>query len=130
MRIAAREGPVSRTASVRKSCDAPGASNPTAKKGHDARTSIPSRATDGRRGRPRRVRPPQRPQAYQLRVGAPMSPKRIATVKDPNPAPARIASSAGVPGQHNITEDTIAPGATDYPSLWAIVKRSGAPPRT
>ena len=33
-----------------------------------------------------------------------------------------IAVTNGVAGQHNITEDTIAPGATDYPPLWAIVK--------
>jgi hypothetical protein len=32
-----------------------------------------------------------------------------------------IALSNGVAGQHNITEETIAPGATDYPPLWAIV---------
>ena len=33
-----------------------------------------------------------------------------------------VAVTNGVIGQHNITEDTIAPGATDYPPLWAIVK--------
>ena len=33
-----------------------------------------------------------------------------------------VAISNGVSGQHNITEDTIAPGATDYPPLWGIVK--------
>jgi hypothetical protein len=33
-----------------------------------------------------------------------------------------VAVSNGVAGQHNITEDTIAPGATDYPPLWSIVK--------
>jgi len=33
-----------------------------------------------------------------------------------------VAVTNGVAGQHNITEDTIAPGATDYPPLWAIVK--------
>ena len=33
-----------------------------------------------------------------------------------------VAVTNGVTGQHNITEDTIAPGATDYPPLWAIVK--------
>src|SRR6266581_8243987 len=33
-----------------------------------------------------------------------------------------VALTNGVAGQHNITEDTIAPGATDYPPLWAIVK--------
>jgi hypothetical protein len=33
-----------------------------------------------------------------------------------------IAITNGVAGQHNITEETIAPGATDYPPLWGIVK--------
>jgi hypothetical protein len=33
-----------------------------------------------------------------------------------------VAITNGVAGQHNITEETIAPGATDYPPLWAIVK--------
>lgn len=33
-----------------------------------------------------------------------------------------VALTNGVAGQHNLTEDTIAPGATDYPPLWAIVK--------
>jgi hypothetical protein len=33
-----------------------------------------------------------------------------------------VAITNGVAGQHNITEDTIAPGATDYPPLWSIVK--------
>src|SRR6478609_1313581 len=33
-----------------------------------------------------------------------------------------VAISNGVAGQHNITEETIAPGATDYPPLWGIVK--------
>lgn len=33
-----------------------------------------------------------------------------------------VAITNGVSGQHNITEDTIAPGATDYPPLWGIVK--------
>jgi len=33
-----------------------------------------------------------------------------------------VAITNGVPGQHNITEETIAPGATDYPPLWGIVK--------
>jgi hypothetical protein len=28
----------------------------------------------------------------------------------------------GVAGQHNITEETIAPGVTDYPPLWGIVE--------
>jgi hypothetical protein len=33
-----------------------------------------------------------------------------------------IAVTNGVSGQHNITEETIAPGATNYPPLWSIVK--------
>ena len=33
-----------------------------------------------------------------------------------------VAVSNGVAGQHNIAEDTIAPGATDYPPLWGIVQ--------
>jgi hypothetical protein len=33
-----------------------------------------------------------------------------------------VAITNGVSGQHNITEERIAPGATDYPPLWAIVK--------
>jgi hypothetical protein len=32
-----------------------------------------------------------------------------------------VALTNGVAGQHNITEETIAPGATDYPPLWGIV---------
>jgi hypothetical protein len=39
------------------------------------------------------------------------------------------APTNGVPGQHNITGETIAPGATDYPPLWGIVQvtwKSGA----
>jgi hypothetical protein len=38
-----------------------------------------------------------------------------------------VAITNGVTGQHNITEDTIAPGATDYPPLWAIVKATWTP---
>ncbi len=30
----------------------------------------------------------------------------------------------GVAGQYNVTRDTIAPGQTAYPALWAIVKVS------
>jgi len=37
-----------------------------------------------------------------------------------------IAITNGVPGQHNITEETIAPGATDYPPLWGIVEATWA----
>jgi hypothetical protein len=33
-----------------------------------------------------------------------------------------VAITNGAAGQHNITEETIAPGATDYPPLWGIVK--------
>ena len=33
-----------------------------------------------------------------------------------------VAVTNGVAGQHNITEETIAPGATDYPPLWGIVQ--------
>ena len=33
-----------------------------------------------------------------------------------------VAITNGVSAQHNITEDTIAPDATDYPPLWGIVK--------
>jgi hypothetical protein len=42
------------------------------------------------------------------------------------------APTNGVPGQHNITGDTIAPGTTDYPPLWGIVMvtwKSGAAKR-
>jgi hypothetical protein len=31
------------------------------------------------------------------------------------------SSTNGVPGQHNVTGSTIAPGTTDYPPLWSIV---------
>ena len=31
------------------------------------------------------------------------------------------------PGQNNVTGDTIAPGATDYPPLWGIVKVTWKP---
>jgi hypothetical protein len=36
----------------------------------------------------------------------------------------------GVAGQHNVTRDTIAPGQTAYPPLWAIVKVSWTPGST
>ena len=36
----------------------------------------------------------------------------------------------GVNGQHNVTRDTIAPGQTAYPPLWAIVKASWKPGST
>jgi hypothetical protein len=32
-----------------------------------------------------------------------------------------VALTNGVAGQHNITQETIAPGATNYPPLWGIV---------
>ena len=38
-----------------------------------------------------------------------------------------VALTNGVPGQHNITEENIAPGATDYPPLWAIVMATWKP---
>lgn len=37
------------------------------------------------------------------------------------------APTNGVRGQHNITRETIAPGATDYPPLWAIVQVTWKP---
>ena len=37
-----------------------------------------------------------------------------------------VAVTNGVPGQHNISEETIAPGATNYPPLWGIVKATWA----
>jgi hypothetical protein len=37
------------------------------------------------------------------------------------------APTNGVAGQHNITGDTIAPGTTDYPPLWGIVKVTWKP---
>jgi hypothetical protein len=37
------------------------------------------------------------------------------------------APTNGVPGQHNVTGNTIAPGATDYPPLWGIVKVTWKP---
>lgn len=37
------------------------------------------------------------------------------------------APTNGVAGQHNIAGDTIAPGQTDYPPLWGIVKVTWKP---
>ena len=37
------------------------------------------------------------------------------------------AVTNGVAGQHNLTGDAIAPGATDYPPLWSIVKVTWKP---
>lgn len=39
-----------------------------------------------------------------------------------------VAVTNGVRGQHNITEETIAPGATNYPPLWGIVKATWTSP--
>ena len=38
-----------------------------------------------------------------------------------------VAVTNGVSGQHNVSEETIAPGATNYPPLWGIVKATWAP---
>jgi hypothetical protein len=38
-----------------------------------------------------------------------------------------VAVTNGVGGQHNISEETIAPGATNYPPLWNIVKATWSP---
>ena len=38
-----------------------------------------------------------------------------------------VAITNGTEGQHNVTEETIAPGATDYPPLWGIVKGTWNP---
>jgi hypothetical protein len=48
-----------------------------------------------------------------------LGPVKVAAGNDVLPL---VAVTNGVAGQHNITEETIAPGATDYPPLWAIVK--------
>jgi hypothetical protein len=37
------------------------------------------------------------------------------------------APTNGVPGQHNVTGNTVAPGATDYPPLWGIVQVAWKP---
>jgi len=37
------------------------------------------------------------------------------------------APTNGVPGQHNVTGETVAPGTTDYPPLWAIVQVTWKP---
>ena len=47
-----------------------------------------------------------------------LGPVKVAPGNDVLPL---VAISNGVAGQHNITEETIAPGATDYPPLWGIV---------
>ncbi len=38
-----------------------------------------------------------------------------------------VALSNGVVGQHNIPQETIAPGATNYPPLWGIVMATWKP---
>jgi hypothetical protein len=38
-----------------------------------------------------------------------------------------VALTNGVTGQHNITKENIAPGATDYPPLWGIVMATWTP---
>jgi hypothetical protein len=48
-----------------------------------------------------------------------LGPVKVAAGNDVLPL---VAVTNGVAGQHNITEETIAPGATDYPPLWGIVK--------
>src|SRR5262249_60257795 len=43
-----------------------------------------------------------------------------------------FAVTNGISGQHNVTGDTIAPGQTAYPPLWAITKvtwKAGVTPR-
>jgi hypothetical protein len=47
-----------------------------------------------------------------------LGPVKVAPGNDVLPL---VALSNGVAGQHNITEEAIAPGATDYPPLWGIV---------
>ncbi len=37
------------------------------------------------------------------------------------------APTNGAAGQHNVTHDTLAPGQTDYPPLWGIVKVTWKP---
>ena len=54
------------------------------------------------------------------------------TVRPGNDVAPLYAVTNGVAGQHNVAGDTIAPGQTAYPALWAITKvtwKSGATPR-
>ena len=44
-----------------------------------------------------------------------------------NEAVLLYAVTNGVAGQHNVTHDTLAPGQTDYPPLWGIVKVTWRP---
>jgi hypothetical protein len=53
-----------------------------------------------------------------------LGPVKVAPGNDVLPL---VALSNGVAGQHNITEETIAPGATDYPPLWGIVLATWKP---
>ena len=48
-----------------------------------------------------------------------LGPVKVAPGNDVLPL---VTVTNGVGGQHNITEETIAPGATNYPPLWGIVK--------
>ncbi len=53
-----------------------------------------------------------------------LGPVKVAQGNDVLPL---VALSNGVSGQHNITKETIAPGATDYPPLWGIVMATWKP---
>lgn len=53
-----------------------------------------------------------------------LGPVKVARGNDVLPL---VALSNGVRGQHNITEEDIAPGATDYPPLWGIVMATWKP---
>ncbi len=53
-----------------------------------------------------------------------LGPVKVAPGNDVLPL---VALSNGVPGQHNITKETIAPGATDYAPLWGIVMATWKP---
>jgi len=58
-----------------------------------------------------------------------LGPVKVAPGNDVVPL---YAVTNGVPGQHNVTGDTIAPGQTAYPPLWAITKvtwKAGIAPR-
>jgi hypothetical protein len=48
-----------------------------------------------------------------------LGPVKVAAGNDVVPL---YAPTNGVPGQRNVTGDTIAPGTTDYPPLWGIVQ--------
>jgi hypothetical protein len=58
-----------------------------------------------------------------------LGPVKVAPGNDVVPL---YAVTNGVSGQHNVTGDTIAPGQTAYPPLWAITKvtwKTGLTPR-